>query len=727
MPISFEEISTIGKRADSFESQNGKLTRASPGITTEATAARAHELLKKRSRFLHSEVDRIEDFHWVSETLYAKGYVLSEEHEARRFYCTADKKFEDTSLGGNYVCNARPGYTPYADPPKPGLVSGRNSFSVASHMTNQGMGHYYSEALDDSYQVVHMRFGKPEFNSMTGFFSSFYDAGAAYLANSGRMTGFAYTLGKGAGFAGLYVLLGGLMFFSLLAVAYVGAGIKGMLSTSPSKFYYSRPTMAVYWLAVTNIVNQIATYKGMFPSFTGDQKIGETIEYDAEMHSDLQNLMPNVFGKSGYIDVKSIVNRTERINLRVRKAQKQAMEQATSYAELQQKLKDAHQQVNGGKNGLSLEELLLKWRATELGNTDKKTDKASAETLATGTLDQRFTANQLDGPQNASKREDYAAQSFFKNPLDYLNSKLGLFSEYLDAEFSDGSAFATFRVDHTGSVNESFSNSSRPSDVGQKFNSVSAQGRAAYYSFAGGNVAPGLGEILGSVKQFAAGALDSIGLSGVLSLAGSAFVDIPDNWENSTATLPSKSYTMRLVSPYGHPVAQLTNIFIPLAMILAATLPHAAGRQAYTMPFLCELYDQGRCITRTGMVESLMITRGTSNLGFTKNKDMLAVDVQFTVKDFSSIMYMPLDTGSMDPFKTINNHDSAYSDYLSVLGGAALGDQIYTGKKLKLRLKNWLRGNIQSMTSVDHWAAVIRELPIINLYDLRYEDTGRGN
>ncbi|MGZ7244453.1 hypothetical protein ACXWOQ_10190, partial [Streptococcus pyogenes] len=73
--------------------------------------------------------------------------------------------------------------------------------------------------------------------------------------------------------------------------------------------------------------------------------------------------------------------------------------------------------------------------------------------------------------------------AFMDNPGNWLKSKLSGFKEYLDAEYQDGSAFATFRVDHTGPVQESFSNSTRPNDLGQKINSMSAQGRAINFSF----------------------------------------------------------------------------------------------------------------------------------------------------------------------------------------------------------------------------------------------------
>lgn len=719
MSLSLEELSNRGKQADQFLAEGGEATvKATPGITSEEVAQKAYDLLKKRSRFLHSEIDQVQDYHWVNETLFAKGFVLEDEYERMRFYSTADRKFEDTSLGGNYVCNPRPGYTPFADPPKPGLVRGRNAFTVASRMTNQGMGHYYSEAIDDSYQVIHMRFGKPEFNSLTSFFTGFYDSGAAYLANAGRVTTMAFTAGQVLGAVGAYVLLGGVMLFSIMAVAYIGSGLKGILSTNPTKFYYSRPCMPLYWTAVTQIVSQIATHRGIFPFVSGDQKIGEQQEFDSEMWEALEQLMPGVFNKSGYINVKNMVTRVERINNRILKAQKEAIQNATDYASYQDAVRRSYDQATNSDPGLSLGELLKKWAGTPVVKADESTKDRKIETVVGGTLEERFQGGQL---------EEEGKKAYNPSMGEKLLSKLSNLKEFWDAEMSDGSAFATFRVDHTGPVSESFSSSTKPSDLAQKFNSVSAQGRAAYYTFAGGNVADVIKPFIDTAKEVIAGAANFVKLDGLLSLSGSAYVDIPDHWENSAAQLPSKTYSMRMVAPYGHPVSQLINIYIPLAMILAAALPHGAGKQAYTQPFLCELYDQGRAITRCGIIDSLQITRGVSNLGFTKHKDMLAVDVQFSVKDLSSVMYVPLDLGSIDPFHTINVHDSTFSDYMAVLGSATLGENVYRGQKLKIRVKNWMRGNIQQMTSLEHWMGVIRDLPVINIADIFYEDTGRGN
>jgi hypothetical protein len=84
------------------------------------------------------------------------------------------------------------------------------------------------------------------------------------------------------------------------------------------------------------------------------------------------------------------------------------------------------------------------------------------------------------------------------------------------------------------------------------------------------------------------------------------------------------------------------NIYIPLAMIMAGALPLATGKQSYTSPFLCEVHDRGRLLTRLGIIDSLSITRGTSNLGFNNVGKAMSMEISFSVLDLSSIMSMPI-------------------------------------------------------------------------------------
>lgn len=697
----------------------GELIDVKSVYANEEVAQRVGTLMRERSRTISVSVDDTRDYQWVTVNLFGSGYVLDDDIESRRFYSTADRKFEDTSLGGNYVCNPFPGFTPYADVPKKGIAE-RNTLSPLADLSNVGMGCFYSEAFDDTMQVIHVRCGKPEFNSMWGFFRTSYNVEAAQLANTGRFTTIATSAGKVGGVAIMAFMLGGMITFGLLAANYIAGGLHGMLVANPYKFYSSRPIMSVYWNAVSQMVNQIMTHAGVFPSFE-PQQIGEEVVYSQEMHDDLKALMPGVFGKSGFIDVYAVINRAERIGIRVRKAQQQAIDSASSNAALKAAMTNVFDAALQADEYNTLEQALKLWQASEVGgNVDKEKTATHIPTFAAGTIEEKYQGQQLEKDKNPP--------AFFKDPDSWISSKLSGFKEYLDAEFQDGAAFATFRVDHTGPVQESFTNTTRSNDLGQKINSMSAQGRAVSFSFAQGNLIPGMDEVLAGIKGFAAGALDTLNLGGLLSLAGSAYTDIPEGWENAVANLPSMNYSVRLQAPYAHPVSRLQFEIIPLCMFLGLALPHAAGRASYTQPFLCEVYDPGKAISRLCIVSSLQITRGVANLGFTKNKHFRGVDINIVFKDLSSIMYMPLDTSfSIDPFKQINAHDSTYSDYMSVLGASKLGAQIYRGQKLKLRAKNWVRGNIQALTSPSQWAGIIRDMDGLNLLDVFYPDTGRGN
>ena len=68
------------------------------------------------------------------------------------------------------------------------------------------MGRYYSEAIDDHNQIIHMRFGVPKFNSMTTFFTSFYNSEASQLARTGRSTSFIFKVGQAIGFVVPYLV-----------------------------------------------------------------------------------------------------------------------------------------------------------------------------------------------------------------------------------------------------------------------------------------------------------------------------------------------------------------------------------------------------------------------------------------------------------------------------------------------------------------------------------------
>lgn len=304
-------------------------------------------------------------------------------------------------------------------------------------------------------------------------------------------------------------------------------------------------------------------------------------------------------------------------------------------------------------------------------------------------------------------------------------------SKYFDAELRQGSKFAIFRVDYTGPVQESFSNSIGESEISNKYNSMSGQSKEAKFTVMGGKLGDGIladmvQGIVGAAVNVASGAVEgmTLGLSNGLSgLAGAGYIDIPKVWQNSTASLPKSNYTIQLISPYGNVVSRMQNLYIPLAMLLAGALPLSTGKSSYTSPFLVSLYDRGRNQVKTGIIESLSVTRGTSNLGFTKEGKILAIDVSFSITDLSSIMHMPITTGS--PFSAgilqgLANialgqigdvgmdADNILMDYLAVLAGQDMYSQVYFGERARMNMVKYSRMK-NAFFNPHRWAMVVND------------------
>ena len=99
-----------------------------------------------------------------------------------------------------------------------------------------------------------MRFGVAEYNSLTTFFTNFFDSSMGTLARTGESTGVLYNSGKEAG----------ILFDSPLRPFVVAGRIYRFLDDKPySKYYYLKPTMPLYWGAVNTIVNNLAVNMGL--------------------------------------------------------------------------------------------------------------------------------------------------------------------------------------------------------------------------------------------------------------------------------------------------------------------------------------------------------------------------------------------------------------------------------------------------------------------------------
>lgn len=646
-----------------------------------------------------------------------------------RYWSSAANKFVDTRLGGNIGINARPQFTRYSDCRVRGRLMGRNPVSLYNVGGNYGMGRYYSEAIDDNAQTIYMRFGVPQFNSLASFFSKAFDQTAVSLARTGAGPGFLYRVGQLAG------TIASVTAFPVMTAVIMGGRMMSFFFTRPtSKFYTMKPTMHLYWSAVQSLVNTIAANKGLIPrvesqflqNLTGtnndpNQKIGNPYKFDEGYLQQLHTLMPDMFTDDYGIDVFAIASKAQRIANLLNETDYNNFN-VGSNSDFIGKVQLAGQTIFQNPDGA---DSLSNWldHFLKFGSYSNYYTNAASESRLE--INPKINQNQTDNskanidPNTGLPAPVTVTDKYNGDQVAVNDPKIAGFWEFFDAEFRQGSGFAVFKVDHTGAVSEAFANSATESDLSQKFNGASSQVREAKFSLSDGNITGTAAE--GVVKDVAGAAVDVIkgtaagltfGLSNIFATAGSGYIDIPKHWQSSSASLPRTSYSMQLISPYGNLISQMQNIFIPLAMIMAAALPLATGKQSYTSPFLCQLWDRGRQQIQLGMIESLSITRGTCNLPFTNKGNVLAIDVSFTVADMSSIMSMPISSGGLFGSDADGNpvmdEDNILYDYLAVLAGQDMYSQIYAIPKAKLNFAKTLM-SFEKLTSPAYWASWVHE------------------
>jgi hypothetical protein len=573
----------------------------------------------------------IKDHNWVRRSFLVTGLDIDFDQPDYRYFSTAALKFTSTRLGCNYEINPLPQFTKYAD-----LVPANAGYGPEAA---KKMSRYYSEALDDQAQRINLRFGFAQFNDLPTFFSGFYNINAGRLARTGRSPGIMFTLGAAVGVVLPIAVFG----WPLLAAHLVGAGARLFLNKPTSKYFYLKPAMPVYWSAVQTILNALCVNTGVVPRIGGNtgNDFGKTEQ--KLMHEKF----PDIFNESGSVNAYAIATKAQRLARAQEKEMEAKLNSMGASDSPANALMQALKNTNIRDNGVNWDKYMKSWiEGKYTGYAAPASDQGTSGSTTNTTASSTQNAGDLNLPPESGK-DDLA---------EYLNKdavKDDSFKSFFEAEVDDGSAFVTFRVNYTGSVGESFSNSVRDSEIASKMNGLSSQARETQFNFAGGNFGTAGNGVVGtagamvtgvlkSASDFISGVGEGLSLSGLGQLAGGGFVDIPKHWDSSNVSLPQSSYTIHLEAPFNNPISRLINIYTPIAMLLAGALPLSTGKQSYTGPFYCEFYDKGRMQSRLAIVSSLAITRGTASTGFTNDGIPLGVDVTIGFTDLSSVMHMPL-------------------------------------------------------------------------------------
>jgi len=667
------------------------------------------------------------DSEWALDGFMVKDTLLDPVDRANRYWSVTDFKFTDTSLGGNISINNYPQFTRYADLRRKGRVKDRNEVRVNDLNGDIGMGRYYGETMDDNAINVYLTFGVKEFNNLFRYLFSSVDYKQASIVSSGRST-IPYNLGFAVGRAALVIA------FPVITISLwvIKSLYKFLLAPGRIEYYYMKPTMGTYWSTVNSLVSLMATELGILsPQFMRENnepdKIGTPIKMDKEDLGFLKTYMPNIITEDNYIDVPSIALKAQRA------ANRQFLKDMEAY-----------------ENGLISEDNFLGFvkksyienhRIPEASLTSKINKIMLSTEKYFSPRENKVTEEEVGGAVNEFKQDvSSTGKGFTLNDDGTANipdseyddkSFINQVAQNFDATVREGARYLVFRVDDPGQVSESFTNSVTDIGLDTAMKGISSKTRSIQFSLSGGNLIPGLDDVGNMFKDVVTGFLDgaTLGLSDVLSyLLGDANLEMVKRWEDSSASFPTTTFTAKLQSPYNNPISKLTNIYIPLATLLAGMLPRATGFNSYGSPFLCSMFLRGHQQIDLGMITSLTVTRGTSNLAFDKNRQPLAIDVSFTVTDFSKLITAPTSSNLLDPASIIYNDTAPLNRYIGALCGRSLYKSSYTSPKVKLKVSRFIN-ETDHLMSPAYWGMKLGEMTpdvfkgMISSKGINYSDT----
>lgn len=693
---------------------------------------------------------KVIDKDWVMNKAMASLSLIPKRYRGEMFHSNAHVKFQDSSFGGNEVINPRPQYTRYADIRADNLLVDVTALkadnpmqlvSIYDNTANHGMGRFYSESIDDWKQVVHLQFGLPKFNGILTYLRNAVNYTDLYIAKHGKRP-WLYYFSKAIGYINVWRFHPYIFMFGMFSYL-VNLGLDYVLGKKPFNYYYLEPNMTQYWSTVNNIANTLLINSGILDPIFEERKQAkdkQVVDYIKEREFTISrndiDMINMAFGeeviseKAAYIDIyKAATKYQTRMNFLLKAYHKLKNKVGVKDGEL----KDIYASVTQMTNVLNylidtktdsfldrLNGMLYNYtddlkaynslvesnrvaddkkeeppKKDENGETKKEDTESSNEYR---TPEGRTAIKKLPDALNTEIKDDHLMKmytSLKENPASnkkVKNSWMQGQREQMDAALRGSALYVSLAVDPTGQTSESFSNSVGELAMAGTLKSIQSTVRHAKLNM-NGLVGDGmLGSIMEKVGQVASGLLDAVtfDFSGVVrSLLSGAYMDIPKVWEDSETSFSNIQFSMDLVTPYGNAFSRFQNILVPLSIILAGALPRKVGNASYTSPFLCSCFSKSVRKIPLGLITDVTITRGTTNLMYTKSRKVNGISVQFTVTDLAGKISAPINSSSITDIWNVQvDSDTPFADYLELLGGLDLYDVTYNMPKFKRKISN---------------------------------------
>lgn len=711
---------------DEFNDRIRAITGQSPVFNKDGSL----NIISKEDKEKKTTVkDSINDEDWLRNT-----FVINDEDAGmgeygkwirkNRYSSSAAIKFTSTSPGMGTSVNSKPQFTRYCDIRNKGKLYSRPDITIGTtgYKYGLGMGRYYSEAIDDVQQRIYLRFGTPQYMNILVWMAKSFDLHRAVLNNRGVIT--SVLLGAIDIASKVFMLIA----FPMLSFTLGTTMLLMNALISPDKFVSVNDNMFNYWCMVENILNKIVVKRTLVPTVlpkwttSTSSTMGQENPVTPSFIESMNEMIPGVIDpETGRISVLTLALRSQiAFNKMLRKDLETTdtldiSKDFTNYPIGEEDSHDTYFTFNNGKPTMftgTFFKLAYDIFASPIEGEDSMAlSKPAMNPLYTDEEGKAINPLNSENPD-----QDMSVAEAVQSNFDKKKERIDRFGDYFMGGISQGLTFAVFDVESTGSQGESFSNSTRDNPIESIFNSISSKSRNLLSNL---NMLSGI-PVVGDVVGFGldAGALMlsnvSFGLANpLLALAYGATISLPKEWDSSSVSMPKANYKMKLISPYGNPYSQLFNIYLPLSMLMAGALPRSTGLDSHTSPFLCQLYDRGRVNIDLGIIDSFSITRGTSNLAFTRKGTPNAIDVDFSIANLNEII--AVDTIGANITSRImealspNFGDTSMDKYIDTLTGLDVYRMFYRAPKLRLKLAERYM-SLQTLGDASYWGSFASDI-----------------
>ncbi len=602
---------------------------------------------------------------------------------------SADRAFYDTSLGGGVAINMPPGFTPFADIQRRGLggVPLYNDDGKPDAVAiSGGIGRYYDENYVQNATLMHCRMGVPEYNSLGNFFANMYSPTAGRLASTGEVGILSTVIDWMGKLTGLVVKT---LFLPVVAINKLYRFLTGKPN---GKYYYLKPTQALYWNSANSIFNHIVNHLGIgdfsWPEGGWEEGSGafgkipkvKYTDQDKKSQKIKAGIFSDIYGEDGKPDIRAIATKFHRL------AYQRNENLAAIFKSKFVSMDDMRKKLN--------EEL----------------DKPPIPNPVYPVMDKYLEAYLGSGIANTDQFDPVGDDS--------ANAALGGWEgpdmiDYFKSEMRDGSGWVSFKVNGLKEVQESFSTEYGESELSGKINGFVDKIKNTKFNLANGNIGDnGLVDAAETIAkagaQFLSSATEELGIGGISNL-GTSYIEIPDQYKNSSATLPQIQVKIQLRAMDSSKESQMQDILAPYAMILPMILPIRTGKASYTQPFMGEFHIKGHRTIRLGAVTSASVTRGAGEQGWFKNGLPRAIDIDLTIADMEKIMSAPI-----EDFTSMFADNTAFNDYMKVLAASDVTSMISPVDRLSSRMSAALEGLSDRFSSAGIASMIAHELPLIS-------------